>query len=458
MIAAPTSLTPGASVLQKWRAQIEHWIQKYDLLPGLQKICKGRYKRLADYQILAIRECFKQCSEPSIILGGREVSKTFTIALGYFLRCIVSPGFEVYLVAGQKIDQSKVPLRYVNMLCRHSKVVKPISGLNRKNIVEWSTLAKHFTNGSIMHALAPNLGVVSEHGCVWLDEYQYLPDEVDSALQGFTGRPGDRMLYSGTANVRGSPLHRAYKVALARYPQNILEIPVELAFKAGILSRANIESKRMENGGKLDPVQFNAWFNCKFPDMGTMGWHPIESSHTRATLLKEVKHMAIMGTGGDPGIPVNRFVIVALLQNGEVHAIEELEISDMDLASLPRKTLGPILVEYGEVYGGGYNRPFHSMLDMLGVPHVDSNVDGDSRDALFSEGFKLQTKSLFYVNPLTCPNLWLGCEEQTFDDKGEMDKLPLTHWIFAWLHALRAVQPDTNKVSMPKNFRPRFRA
>lgn len=457
MIAAAPVPARSSTVIAKWRVQVEFWIRKYDLFPGIQKICKGHYRRLADYQILAIRECFKTCPEPSVILGGREVSKTFTLALGYFLRCIVQPGFEVYLVAGQKIDQSKVPLRYVNILCRHSKVVKPISGLNRANIVEWSTMAKHFTNGSIMHALAPNEGVVSEHGCVWCDEYQFLPDEVDTALQGFTGRPGDRMLYSGTANVRGSPLHRVWKVAQHRYPQNTLSIPVQMALDAGILNKENIEAKRMENGGKLSPVDFDAWYNCKFPDVGSLAWHPLESSLTIEQLTKDRAKLVAFGTGGDPGAPVSRYAIAAFLNNYEVHIIKEFELVDADIGTLTTKALGKIAVEYGTAFHGGFNYPYHSMLDMANVKHVDSLVDGDARKALFSIGFALQNKNLLFVNPITCPLTWSACEQQTFDDKGEMDRLPLSHWVYVMLHACYAVREVGPEIEIPLNFRPRLR-
>jgi hypothetical protein len=458
MIAAAPVPAHGPTVLQKWRAQIEFWIRKYDLLPGIQKICKGHYKRLADYQILCIRECFKRCPEPSVILGGREIAKTFTLALGYFLRCLVEPGFEVYLVAGQKIDQSKVPLRYVNILCRYSRVAKPISGLNRANVVEWSTLTKHFTNGSIMKALAPNEGVVSEHGTVWCDEYQFLPEEVDIALQGFTGRQGDRMLFSGTANVRGSPLHRVYNVAKRRHPQNLIEIPVHLAIAAGILSAQNIEAKKMCNGGKLSPVDFDAWYNCKFPDIGSLAWHPLESSLTIEQLTKDSHKLVCFGTGGDPGAPVSRYGIAALLNDGEVHFIREFELVDQDLPSLASKSLGRIAIEYGTAFHGGFNYPYHSMLDMVGVKHVDSLVDGDARKELFAGGFNLQSANKLFVNPLTCPSTWRACEEQTFDDKGEMDRLPLTHWVYVMLHAVFAVQPTGLEIQIPASLRPRFRA
>jgi hypothetical protein len=341
-------------------------------------------------------------------------------------------------VPGQKIDQAKAALRYVNILCKYSKVCKPRSGLNRKNVVEWSTMHKSFTNNSLMSALAPNEGVVSEHGCVWCDEYQLMPDEVDTALQGFTGRVGDRMLFSGTANVRGSPLHRVYKVALKRYPENVVEVPVQKAIDAGILNKANIEAKRMENGGKLSPVEFDAWFNCKFPDVGSLAWHPIESSLTRADLAKDVSRFVAMGTGGDPGAPVSRYEIAARLSNGEIHFIDEFELVDRDIPALPSRSLGPIAVEYGLVYHGGFNFPYHSMLEKDGVAHIDSYVDGQARKDLFSLGIGLQSKNRLFVNPLRCPNLWKACEEQTFDDTGEMDHLPLTHWIYAMLHGLFA--------------------
>jgi hypothetical protein len=435
-VSVPIPIT--TKELAKWRAQIEQALVHFDLIPGMQAICKRRFKRLADYQVAIIRECFKRDPNPSVIIGGREIAKTMSIALGYFLRCITEPNFEVFLVPGQKIDQSKVPLRYVNILAKHSSVVKQMSGLDRHNSVEWSTMTKQFTNGALMHALAPNEGVVSEHGCVWCDEYQYLSEDVDNALQGFTGRPGDRMLYSGTANVRGSPLHRVWNVAKRRYPQNVIEVPVELAFKAEILDRASIEAKKMENGGKLSPTEFDAWFNCKFPDLGTLAWHPIESSVTRADMLVDPARFVATGTGEDPGLPVNRFVIVSRLSNDEVHCIEEFELGDMDTGLIPTRSLGQIAVEYGKVFGGGYNAPYHSLLEMNGIKHLDSNVDGEARNDLFAGGFRLQSIGRLFVNPNRCPNLWRACEEQTFDESGEMDRLPLTHWIYAMLHAIRA--------------------
>jgi hypothetical protein len=118
--------------------------------------------------------------------------------------------------------------------------------------------------------------------------------------------------------------------------------------------------------------------------------------------------------------------------------------------------LGDVFIELGDAFGGGYNRPFHSMLEMLHIDHKDSNVEGTARDDLFSTAFKLQAKDLLYVNKLRCPSLWRACEEQTFDEKNEMDRLPLTHYIFAMMHAIRAVQPRHDEFSVPKQFRGKF--
>lgn len=432
--------TPRVSPLD-FRSQVEAAIHHYDMLPGIQAICKNKFKRLADYQISAIKHCFKRSPEPSVIIGGREVSKTFSIALGYLLRAISAPNFEVYLVPGQKIDQAQQALDYVNTITRYSRVLKPMSGLIKRNNVEWSTMTKRFLNGSLMHALAPNEGVVSKHGCVWCDEYQELPDAVDTALQGFTGRDGDRMLLSGTSNKRGSPLHRAYKVAKRRYPKNILEIPVQLAIDAGILNAANIEAKKSENGGKLSPVEFDAWFNCKFPDEGDLAWCPLESDITRQWCLENIQRVVAFGTGIDPGIPACWCGIAALLDNGQVHFIEEFEVIWKDLPSITQKSLGDIAMEYGKAFHAGFNFPYHERFDELRIPHVDSHADGDARKSLFSNAFSLQANDKLYVNPKTCSTIWRACEEQTFNDKGEMDDLPLDHWIFVMLHGIHACQP-----------------
>jgi len=156
--------------LRKFRRFVERACIHYDLIKGIQATCKGRFRRFPDYQIALISEAFRKSPSPSVILGGREVSKTWAIALGFFLRCITTPNFEVYLVPGQKIDQAKSALKYVQQWTKHSRVVRPMSGLNRATGLEWSTLNKHFTNGALMMALAPNEGVVSEHGNVWCDD------------------------------------------------------------------------------------------------------------------------------------------------------------------------------------------------------------------------------------------------------------------------------------------------
>jgi hypothetical protein len=209
-----------------------------------------------------------------------------------------------------------------------------------------------------------------------------------------------------------------------------------MAISAGILGRDQVESKRLRNGGKLDDIQFDAWFNCKFPDVGTLGWHPLESDITRATARNPM--LVATGTGCDPGIPASHFVSACLLNDGHVHCFDEFELTDAALPSLAGRMENVLAVEHGKVFGGGYNAPFHSLLDVHGVRHFDSYVDGDERDDLFAKAFRLQSQDRLHVNPSTCPTLWRACEEQTFDIKGTMDRLPQTDYIFAMMHAIRA--------------------
>lgn len=441
-VASPAVTPP---YIRDFRKQINAAIARYDLMPGLQAICKGRYKGFPNYQVKIIRECFKKDPHPSVILGGREIGKTFPLGFGFFLRLITQPNFELFCVPGEKIDQAKVALRYMDILSRKSSVIKKQSGINKKLRLEWSTLTKQFANGSIVKALAPNEGVLSEHGSVWCDEYQSLPEEVDKALDGFDNRPGDRRWLSGTAQIRGSPLHRAFQVNIKRFPKNVLSFPVKLAIDAGILSQASVESKRMVNGGKLNDIEFDAWFNGVFPDLGTLGWHPIESSYNEDWVKNNLRQFVMFGTGCDPGIPQSHFIKMALLTNNQVHAIREFDIDDLHVDSIASYTPGILCVEHGHAWGGGYNAPYHSILQEHGVFHFDSYCDEDDGKRLFSDAFALQSKNNLYVNPLKCPSLWRACEEQTFDTDGKMDRLPLTHYIFAMLHGIHACkQISTN--------------
>jgi len=80
---------------------------------------------------------------------------------------------------------------------------------------------------------------------------------------------------------------------------------------------------------------------------------------------------------------------------------------------------------------------------------VDGNYDGEITwgEELFSRGFGLQSFNKLFVNPKTCPNTFRACEEQTFDDNNKMDRMPLTHWIYAMLHAARAVDSTGFRLS-----------
>lgn len=451
-IAAPRPLPPAA--LLRFRKQVEQAIRAFDLLPGLQAICKGHYKRLADYQIRIIYEVFKKCAEASVIIGGREIAKTMSIALGFCLRALTQPNFEAYFVPGGKIDMAKQAIDYINTLVILSSVAKGMSGAVQANRLEWSTVAKRFTNGSLLMAIAPNPNAVSKHGVVWCDEYQEMPEEVDEALQGFTLRAGDRFVLSGTANKRGSPLHRAHKVALIKYPQNVVEVPVEPAIQAGILSRANVEAKKLENGGKLDPISFDAWFNCRWPDVGDLAFHPGESTITERDLLTiPPAQIVTLGTGCDPGAPLSRFATAVCFTSGEIHFIKEFEKGDMQMPDLNVMSLGILAVELGDMFSGGYNYPYHSMLDQNFVRHIDSNADGDDRLRLFNDAFSMQNKGEWLVNSKKCPNCRRACEEQTFDDDGRMDRLPFTHWILVMLHGIRACH-SVNPRPVAYSYRP----
>ena len=425
-------------VSNSFKQQIEQSIIAFDLLPGLQAICKGHFRGFPQYQLAIIRTCFKRSAYPSIILGGREIGKTFPLSFGFLLRAVTEPDFELFCVPGEKIDQAKVALRYMDILSRKSKVLKGKSGINKKLRLEWSTLTKQFWNGSIIKALAPNEGVLSEHGSVWCDEYQSLPDAVDKALDGFDNRTGDRRWLSGTAQIRGSPLHRVYLVESKRHPQNIIEVPVEAALRAKIVDRTHIESKKMENGGKLNPTEFDAWFKCKFPDLGTLGWHPKESTLDERYLIQHGDWSQI-GTGCDPGIPLSHYVKCVALANGDIHAIKEFDLDDIHVTDIVGHAPGNLYAEMGIAFHGGYNFAYHNILQIFDIRHQDSFVDGDEGHRLFGDAAGLQALGKLYVNPHTCPNLMRGCEEQTFDINGKMDDLPLSDYIFAWLHGIRAV-------------------
>lgn len=440
------SRVPGTS----FRDQINQSIVAFDLLPGLQSICKNHFRGFPDYQLRIIRECFKTCPEPSIILGGREIGKTFPLMVGFLLRALTTSDYELFMVPGKKIDQAKTALKYVQILTKKSSVVKPLSGLDRSTGLEWSSEIKAFENGSILKALAPNEGVLSEHGNVWSDEYQSLPDPVDEALQGFINRVGDRMIMSGTAQIRGSPLHRAYLVALQRYPGNVVETPVQPAIDAGILSRESVESKKRENGGKLSPIMFDAWFNCKFPNLSTMGWHPQKSYLDLDDPGSWSHRIKSRATGCDPGIiegcTAGRFVNGVTIENDEgqheYHLIGEFELMDTETSTYRRYGTANLLVEDGHYWGGGYNTPYQSILKMSGIPYRSSGVDGDDREDLFERGFTAQALGRLFVHPGSCESVWSACEQQTFDDKNEMDRLPLTHWIFCMLHCMRGLDLD----------------
>jgi hypothetical protein len=234
---------------------------------------------------------------------------------------------------------------------------------------------------------------------------------------------------------------------MKRHPKNVIEVPVAAALKAGIVDRTHIEAKKMENGGKLNPTEFDAWFNCKFPDLGTLGWHPIESSLNERNAIGR-QDLVQMGTGCDPGIPLSHYIKCILLTNGEIHAINEFDLDDIHVTDINSRNPGNLYAETGTAFHGGYNFAYHNILQIFNIHHQDSYVDGDEGNRLFGDAAGLQAKGKLFVNPHTCPNLWRGCEEQTFDTDGKMDDLPLSDYIFAWLHGIRSVsRPSGNLFS-----------
>ncbi|MDY7080014.1 MAG: hypothetical protein SXV54_24305 [Chloroflexota bacterium] len=458
------SLRQGGAISPGVHQAFHEWVHRaivvFDLVPGIQRICKNAFVGFPAYQTRIMLEAFRVDPTTSVILGGREVGKTFPLAVAFLLRGIIQSGYELFIVPGTKIDQAKVPLKYIQIMVTQSRVLKSRSGANTAlSHLAWTTLSRELENGSAWRAIAPNEGLLGDHGSLWCDEYQDLDGTVDQALEGFDNRPGDRRVVSGTAQVRGSPLHQAYRRAMKHSPDHVVSIPVQHALDAGFLSRAHVMAKKRENGGKLSQVMFDAWFNCVFPALGTMGWHPLPTDLTYDWCDSHTQDVVSYATGCDPGLPINRFVTAVRLRDGHCHCIREFELGDQELAAWGRLGRGALWVEHGRAFGGGYNAPFHSLLDLQGVSHVDSYVDGwwsqgevRMRDVLFGDAFSLQNSDKLHVNPETCPVLMTACEVQTFDERGEMDRLDDTHWIFAMMHALRGVstvQPGVSRGQAP---------
>jgi len=404
---------------ESFRAWLHDVMTKLDLWRGWKAMMQRKPRPFTGYQLEIGERIIK--GGRFCVLGGRRVAKTSTISLFLVIRMAMKPT-RVSAIPGGKLDQAKKASWYINVLASNSRVLKPLTGANRRTGLKWTITTREFANASSFSIFAPTVEGVQYEGAdiAWFDESQQLGEEVWEAAGAQAASSEDgTWIFSGTATQWPSVLHSMTKKF------DTISIPVQLAIDGGIVN-GNVVTE--ERSMQTEEAAAAMW-DCVWPDKSTRVLAPL--------VIEEIPEnwrpgLDVVGMDNDrkPGHAWVRVIKYQRPEEGDVL----VACQEGNLQSL--QNVRAIQADVLSVEDGGANIGYVDWLRTY-EPRMQPHCwTGKGKEENIELGVLFNEFEKLYIIPDLCPNLKKGLDDIEFRLDGTMIKGDYTHWVDAWLHAL----------------------